>query len=105
MGTLYVTEYATIAALPNHTGQVPLEPPLAEQKIVFAGSSVQSVAFQVGTRVVRVHTDAICSVLFGYSAAGGPTATTSSQRLIAGQTQDHGVPEGGQMQVAVIANT
>jgi hypothetical protein len=101
MATLYVTEYASVAHMPNAQGQVPQEPPRAEQIVAIGGASAQSVNFQPGTRMVRIHTDAICSVLFGVN----PTVTTGSGRLVAGQTEYHGVPEGGGMQVAVIANT
>ena len=101
MATLYITEYGSVATLPNAQGQVPQEPPNAEQTIAIGGSSVASANFQNKTRLVRIHCDVICSILFGVN----PVVTTGSGRLVAGQTEFRGVPEGGSMQVAVIANT
>ncbi|HET8921348.1 MAG TPA: hypothetical protein VFN27_16935 [Xanthobacteraceae bacterium] len=102
---LHVTEYANVAFLPNAVGMIPQEPPLADYTVAIGGSSAQSPTFQLGTRMVRVETDAICSILFGFALAGGPVATTANARFVAGQTEYRGVPEGGRMQVAVIANT
>ena len=104
MATLYVTEYGTIAGLPaTANGQVPLEPPLADYTVPI-GAAQASPAFQPLTRMVRLHCDAVCSVLFGPSV-NNPTATTSNQRMAANQTEYHGVPEGRAFVVSVIANT
>ena len=109
MPTLYITEYGNVAFLPNAGGQIPEEPPIAEQ-IVSIGAAAVSAVFQPKTRIVRLHCDAICSVLFGF-AINAPVSsiTTGSGRMIAGQTEYRGVPEHNgvperQMQVAVIAN-
>lgn len=104
---LHVTEYANVAFLPNAVGMIPQEPPLADYIVAIPG---QSPAFQAGTRFVRIETDAICSILFGRTdsnGGSGPTASisTANARFIAGQTEFRGVPEGGSLQVAVIANT
>lgn len=102
MATLYITEYATVATLPNATGQVPLEPPLAEQTVAIGGSSTPSNAFNASTKLVRLHCDTICSIEFGTA----PTATTGNARMAANQTEYHGVPQGGvPLKVAVISNT
>ena len=93
MGKLYVAEYA------QSDWQTATEPPLAEQTVTFAASVQCSNAFHASTRLVRIHTDAICSIAFG----GDPTATTSSKRLAANQTEYFGV-QGG-YKVAAIANT
>ena len=94
MAKVYVTEFAAIDL------NVSREPPLAEQTVAIGGGSVQcSNAFHASTRVIRVHTDAICSVAIG----GNPTATANTRRLAANQTEYFGV-EGGQ-KIAVITNT
>jgi hypothetical protein len=108
MPTLYITEYGNVAFMPNSAGQVPEEPPIAEQTVAITGGSSLSAVFQPKTRLVRIQPDAICSILFGF-AINAPAATIGSARLIAGQTEYRGVPENNgvterQMQVAVIAN-
>jgi len=102
MGILYITEYAGLApaGAPGGWGQVPQDPPLAEQKVTY-GSSTQSAAFNAKTRMVRIHTDSICSIEFGTN----PTATTSTARMVAGQTEYRGVPVGQSYMVAAITNT
>jgi hypothetical protein len=98
MATLYVTEYGTIAGLPaTANGQVPLEPPLADYTVGIPGISP---VFQPTTRMVRLHCDAVCSVLFGQS----PSATTSNGRMATNQTEFRGVPEGMSFKVSVVAN-
>ena len=91
-GNLYISEYASISPQGINRGQaqVPQEKPLAEQKIAFGATSTLSSTFNVNTRLVRLHADGICSVLFG-----GPSvvATANSQRLIAGVTEYHGIPD------------
>ena len=94
MAKVYVTEFAAIDL------NVSREPPLAEQTVAIGGGSVQcSNAFHASTRVIRVHTDAICSI----ALSGNPTATANTRRLAANQTEYFGV-EGGQ-KIAVITNT
>lgn len=102
MAVAYITEYAGLMfpAAPGAAGQVPQEPPLAEQTVAI-GAEAKSSAFNAQTRLVRVHVDAICSISFGTA----PTATTSMQRLAANQTQFHGVPKGASYKVSVISNT
>ncbi len=97
---LYITEYAEIGK--DTLGRLlscPLEPALAEQKITISGTSAQSSAFNADTRFIRLHTNEICSVLFG----ANPTATVASQRFAAGQTEFKAVVPG--QKVAVITNT
>jgi hypothetical protein len=100
MAILYITEYATITCLPTHTGQVPFEPPITEQVLNFTGGVATSQPFQQYTRVVRLHTDAVCSLIIG----ANPTATTINGRWAANQTEYRGVPEGQGFKVSVIAN-
>jgi hypothetical protein len=100
MATLYITEYGTIAGLPaTANGQVPLEPPLADYTVSIAGTSPP---FQPGTRMVRLHCDATCSILIGPS--GSTSATTNNGRFATNQTEFRGVPEGRGFVVSVVAN-
>jgi len=105
MSILYVEEYQSIGSTPsNGPSQMGKEPSLASQTVAESASSTKSSAFQVGTTVVRIHTDAICSIQFG--PAGSVTAaTTSNRRLAANQTEYFEVPRGGIFAVAVITNT
>jgi hypothetical protein len=78
MSILYVTEYER-----EYNG-IPVQPPLAEQKITISGTSAQSAAFNALTKVVRLHVDGITGVTFAVS----PTATVAaSARMVAGQTE------------------
>lgn len=105
MPTLYITEYATLGESSKGLPNVPEEPPVVEQTVAISGTSVQSNLFNPRTRVIRLHTDAICSVVVGTN----PVATTSSQRMAANQTEYKALLLIGnpppQMKVAVIANT
>lgn len=97
MAKLYVTEFA--GAGQNHM-QVAQAAPIVEQTpVVIGAGSLQSAAFDAATTVVRIHTDAICSLAFGTN----PTATTSTMRMAADQTEYFSVKFG--QKVAVIANT
>lgn len=105
MAVLYITEYTEVTVLPpGWVTQAPLEPPIAEQMVAISGASAVSNPFNSKTTYVRLHTDAICSVLFGVSTAL-PLATTSNQRLSANQTEYKGVRPGTGYAVAVISNT
>lgn len=98
MASLYITEYAQIGP---SGAQAPLEPPLAEQKLTI-GSEVDSAALNPNTRLVRLHCDAICSILFGTA----PTAAVTKQRMAADQTEYKCVEAGaGTLLISVIANT
>lgn len=98
---LYLTEYAEVhIGGAGRVGQIPTEPPLAEQKIDFSGGVAQSALFSAQTRLIRMHTDAPCSVLFGTN----PTATILTGRLAGSQTEFRAVPVGGTFRVSVISN-
>ncbi len=98
MATLYITEYIDI----DGTRQVPNEPPLKEQTVAITAGSLASAAFDSRTTIIRLNTDAVCSVLVGKTGTT-PTATATSGRLAANQTEFRGV-QGGQI-IAVITNT
>lgn len=101
MAVAYITEYAGLMPSPvGGQGQVPQEPPLAEQTVAI-GAEAKSAVFNAKTRLIRVHVDAICSTLVGTA----PTATTSSARMAASQTEYRGVPTTGTYKISVISNT
>jgi hypothetical protein len=99
---LFIREYQTIASPgPDFNGmQAGLEPGL-DQPPLTIGAAVQSAAFAPATRFVRLHCDAICSILFGTN----PTATIANARMAANQTEFFGVQPGAGLKLSVIANT
>lgn len=104
MATLYITEFKAIEPLGKSWGaqafaQAAAQPAVAEQTVAIGGSSVSSSAFNPATTFVRLHTDSTCSIEFG----SGPTASATTARMTANQTEYFGVSAG--MKVAVIANT
>ena len=105
MAFLYVTEYSNIGReLKGNLSQSAAEPTLAQQRVAIGAGSVQSANFNAKTRLLRMHADAICSIQVGTN----PTATTSSKRLGANQTEYVAVtPEqvAAGCAVAVITNT
>jgi len=100
MGILYVTEFSGMYQVDGKAPQVVTQPPVAEQTVSY-GATTQSSAFNAATRIVRIHTDSICSIAFGSS----PTATTSKMRMAAGQTEYFAVPTNVSWKVAAITNT
>lgn len=95
MAKLYVTEYTGVG--PDGIAN---EPELTTQVVTFT-TTTQSAAFSASTSLVRIHTDAICSILFGTN----PTATTSTKRMVAGQTEYFRVPLNKAYKVAAVTNT
>ena len=99
MSKLYISEYAELPVSKNgQLIQAPIMPSITTQVVTFT-TSTQSSAFNASTKFVRIHSDAICSFLFGTN----PTATTSSPRMVAGATEYFAVSPG--LKVAVIDNT
>lgn len=101
MAKLYITEFAALAVESGRLLPAPMEPSLASQTVTIAGASAQSSAFNAATTVVELHTDAICSVLFG----ADPTAVATGRRMAAGETRYYAVPRGQSFKVATITNT
>lgn len=105
MAILYITEYAELAIGPaGRIGQMPKDPPVAEQVVAIAGASAQSAAFNAKTRFVRLHSDVAAEVLIGTN----PTAVLNTTgRMAAGQTEyrdvSDGIRSGTAFKVAVIA--
>jgi hypothetical protein len=99
MATLYITEMGGLGSGGgDEYAQVGYMPATAEQTLAIGGSSVASAAFNTGTRIVRLHTDAICSIAIG----AAPVATAVKFRMAAGATEYVGVQSGHK--VAVITN-
>lgn len=99
MAKVYITEHKEPRFSCGALLPVLEHPPLASQVVAIGGSSVQSSAFNAETKIICVHTDAICSVEFGAS----PTATANSRRLAANSTEFFDVSQGHK--IAVITNT
>jgi dihydrofolate reductase len=96
---LYISEYA---GGPPLGSQVPQHPPIARQVVVIGGASTASQAFNEATKMIRMHTDVVCSFRIG-DAGATPTALTTDDRMAAGQTEFANVFPGAK--IAVIANT
>lgn len=109
MTTLYIREYQKSAhanaenwGFTDNGLQVAKEPGVIDQTVAIGVGSVASTPFGSTTRLVRIHADSICSILFG-AVGTTPAALTTSARMVAGQTEYFGVSPG--MTVAVIANS
>lgn len=103
MATLYIKEFPDqgLSAI-NAPMPFPLENGAAtEQTVAIGAGSVQSAALQNSTQLVRVVTDAICSILVG----ANPTATAAKQRLSVGESYTFAVPKGSGFKIAAIINT
>ena len=100
MAVLYITEFANLTPTPNGVAAIAAQPPLAESTLAI-GTVVSSNPFNVATGVVRLHCDAICSIEFGAT----PTATATTARMAANQTEYFGVPKGAGWKVSVITNS
>lgn len=95
--TVYIEEFSD--SIPVTRYQAAVAPGITKQTVAIGGSSTQSSAFNTLTRLIRVHADAICSIEIGTT---NPTATTSSMRFVAGQTEYFLVNSGDKL--AVITN-
>lgn len=102
MPSLYISEYSQegVDALGRVT-PVAKAPATTTQKVTISGTSAQSSALDATTTLVRVHTDATCSILFG----ADPTATASNMRMAADQTEYFAVPANSGLKIAVITNS
>jgi len=82
---------------PPVTYQAAWTPVLSEENVTFTNAaSVQSAAFIYQAALVRVQCDAICHVKIGGT---NPTATATSTRLTAGQTEYFLVVAGDKLAV------
>ena len=99
MAVLYITEFSQPAIF-NQVVPVGLEPG-TDQTVAISGTSAQSSALKNNTQLVRLETDAICSIAFG----ANPTATTGNRRMAANTSEYFGVPLSSGYKIAVITNT
>lgn len=102
MAILYITEFSQegMDAM-GRVAPVAKQLPVAEQAVTFTGVSAQSAALNAQTTLVRVQSDATCSILFGTN----PTATATSMRLSLNQTEYFSVPANSGLKIAAITNT
>lgn len=100
MATLYIAEYSDIVQTVRGGTAIPVDPPIAEQTVAIGGGSLQSAAFNVATKFIRIHSDAICSINCNLAS---PTATATNGRFAANQTEFRGVTGG--LKLAVITNS
>lgn len=98
--TLYIEEFAN-QPTPQATviWQAAKTPGLAKQTVAIGGSSAQSAAFTSSTTLIRIESDATCSVEIG---TPNPTATATSMRVAAGVPEYFVVNPGDK--IAVITN-
>jgi len=106
---LTITEYATLAYItPGASiGQVPMEPPLAEQAISVT-TSTQSAVLNVKTRLVRLANDAgtpLAITIGTNPTATVPSAGTGSGRLGVNAIEYRGVPANSGFKVAAVQTT
>lgn len=101
MAKLYVTEYSDEAQTVRGAAQCAQENANVVEQAFTYSTSTQSSAFAATTVLVRIETDAICSISFGTN----PTATTSTRRMAADQVEYFGVPVGQSYKVAAVTNT
>lgn len=100
MATLYVAEFPEGSFVQGVT-MAKVEP-IAEQTAAIGGTSTAVTnPFNRATSIIRIHTDAICSIVFGVT----PTAAATNMRLAANQTEYFRVPANKDYKVAVITNT
>lgn len=99
MAKVYITEHPKPTSYQGGLLPVALFPPLTTQTVAIGGGSTQSAAFGADSRMIGVHTDAICSVEVG----SNPTATSNSKRMAANTTEYFEVTPGHK--IAVITNS
>lgn len=99
MAKIYITEHTEPSIFQGNQIPVVRMPPLATQTVAIAATSTLSSAFNTKTRIVSVHTDAVCSIEFD----SAPTAAATSKRMAANTTEYFEVTPGHK--VAVIVNT
>ena len=101
MATLYISEYALLAATTQGSDipEVPA-PSTLDQTVAIGSGSLQSNAFQASTRYVEVSCDLPCALAFGTN----PTATVANLTLAQYERKLFAIPQGQAFKVAVIQN-
>ena len=102
---LYVSEYVDFAQQQGMALGLACEPS-TDQVVDYSAGHAESTAFAATTRLVRIHTDSICSIAFGTA----PVANTGNNRMVAGGTEYFEVPNDGNnvvtpYKVSAVANT
>ena len=101
MPTMYITEFAQEGVdAQGRITPIAKVPAVAQQAVVFTGTSAQSAVLSDATTIVRLQADANCSVSIGTN----PTATAAQMRMVAGQTEYFSVQPGGALKIAAITN-
>lgn len=98
MAKLYIAERSGTAGGGAGNAQVAHGRVIKTQVLDFSSAHQESVAFTDNTRIVTLHSDAICSFRFG-----GSVATTSDERRPADFVESFDVQAGDI--VSVISNT
>lgn len=99
MAKVYVSEYGGLAVGGMQVGQ---EASLTEYTISLSSvAAVATQAIDAATTIIRIHTDAICSIALVTSTTGA--ATTTNKRMAANATEYFGVKFG--QHVTVISNS
>jgi hypothetical protein len=94
---LFLTEYSNLSRdLGSNFIAAGMEPSIAEQALTLPATSA---AFNAQTAFVMVHAQEAACLAWGTA----PSATTSKQRIAAGETRFVGVPAGKGFKVAAVA--
>ena len=101
MAVVYITEFSGTGTASQDLVPAAKLPAIASQTVAIGAGSVQSVALQPGTTLVRINADAPCSIAFG----AAPTATAASMRMSGGSTEYFVVDPSSALKIAVITNT
>lgn len=103
MAAIYITEHTAPTMFQGGLLPVVRMPPLATQKVAIGGTTTASAAFNAKTRMIAIHTDAICSIEFSATPGATTAATASSKRMAANTTEYFEVNPADK--VSVITNT
>ena len=101
MAVVYITEFSGTGTASQEVVPAAKWPPIASQTVAIGAGSVQSAAFNANTTLVRINTDAPCSIAVG----GNPTALATSMRMSGGATEYFTVNPNSALKIAVITNT
>lgn len=96
MAKLYIAEFERPR---NQWVNIANAPPIVEQVVDYSGGVASSSAFNAKTAMIRVHTDAICSILIGTT----PTAATTNARMAADTIEYYSVQPN--QKISAISNT
>jgi hypothetical protein len=107
MPTLYISEFPDVVqGMGRQSLEVLPMPPVAQQTVAIAAGSTPSAAFSLATKVIRVASDSICSIVIsrGPPVGGAPVAAATHMRIPANTAPEYFAVQPGSV-LAVIANT